>query len=246
MEPWKTEIAYSSETETLIRGYDLESLIKNRTFTEMIYLILKGELPSKSQTTVMNAMLVAAAEHGIAPPSATSARMVASGGAAFNASVAAGILALGDYHGGAIEGCAKLLQESQDKSAEEIVEEFRSQGKRIPGFGHKIYSEDPRTVALILLAKKEKILGKCVKKALEIEKELEKATGKKLCLNIDGIIAALLSDMDFDWRLSNGFFVIARAPGLVAHVYEEKTKEKPFRRLEEGKDYEYVGKKKRD
>ncbi|HLD18748.1 MAG TPA: citryl-CoA lyase [Candidatus Nanoarchaeia archaeon] len=244
MEPWKTEIAYSSETETLIRGYDLESLIKNRTFTEIIYLLLRGDLPSKNQAKVLDAMLVAAAEHGIAPPSITSARLVASGGAAFNSAVAAGILALGEFHGGAIEGCAKMLQENNN-SAEEIVADFKKQGKRIPGFGHKIYTEDPRTISLIGIAKKQKISGKFTEKALEIEKELEISAGRKLCLNIDGIMAALLSDMGFDWRLANGFFVIARAPGLVAHVYEEKTKEKPFRRLEEGKDYEYIGPKKK-
>ncbi|TAL53870.1 MAG: citryl-CoA lyase [Nanoarchaeota archaeon] len=243
MERWKTDISYSSETETLIRGYNLESLLKNRTFTEMIFLLLKGELPSKSQTIVLDSMLVASAEHGIAPPSATSARLVASGGAAFNAAVAAGILALGEFHGGAIEGCARILQE--DKKPKDIVDEFKSLGKRIPGFGHKIYTEDPRTISLIAIAKKQKIFGKFTKKALEIEKELEESAGKKLCLNIDGIVAALLSDMGFDWRLANGFFVIARAPGLVAHVYEEKTREKPFRRLEEGKDYEYTGHKRR-
>ncbi len=244
MEPWKTNISYSSETETLIRGYDLQSLIKNRTFTEVIFLLLKGELPSKSQTAMLNAMLVAAAEHGIAPPSATSARMVASGGSSFNAAVAAGILAMGEFHGGAIEGCAQLLVENQE-SAEDIVAEHKNAGKRLPGFGHKMYTEDPRTIDLISIAKKEKIYGTFTKKAVAIEAALEEAAGKKVCLNIDGILAALLCDMGFDWRMANGFFVIARAPGLVAHVFEEKTCERPFRRLEEGKDYEYTGPKRR-
>ena len=59
-------------------------------------------------------------------------------------------------------------------------------------------------------------------------------------MNVDGSIAAILSDMGFDWRLGKGFFIISRVVGITAHVYEEKTKEKPFRRLS-GEDIEYSG-----
>jgi len=37
--------------------------------------------------------------------------------------------------------------------------------------------------------------------------------------------------MGFDWRLGKGFFIISRVPGLVAHVYEEKERERPMRKL---------------
>src|SRR3989344_7657961 len=237
MDKWKTEIAHSSEEETLVRGYVLEELISKLTFTEMIYLILKGETPTKKETRIMDAMLVAAAEHGIAAPSAVSARMVASGGNTFNSAVAAGILSFGEFHGGAIEGCAKLMQENISKKPSELVAEMKSKKQRIPGFGHKIYTTDPRTVELLKIAKAENISGKYVEFGLELEKELEKSSGKKLCINIDGALAILLSELGFEWKMANGFFVIARTPGLVAHVHEEMTKEKPFRRLENGKEY---------
>ena len=63
------------------------------------------------------------------------------------------------------------------------------------------------------------------------EQELEKALGKKLPLNVDGAIAAVLCDLDFDPVLANAFFMIARVPGLVAHIYEEKTRYKPMRKI---------------
>lgn len=57
---------------------------------------------------------------------------------------------------------------------------------------------------------------------------------------MDGCIAAIISDMGFDWRLGKGFFIIPRTAGIVAHVHEEWVNEKPFRRLEED-EYEYLG-----
>jgi citryl-CoA lyase len=131
------------------------------------------------------------------------------------------------------------------KTPAEYVEKARFKGERIPGYGHKIYDTDPRTVALLEVAEKHDLKGKYVEAALEIEKQLEKAVGKKLCLNIDGITAALISELGFDWQLGKGFFIIGRIAGLVAHVYEEQTREKPVRRIDE-EDVDYDGPKPRD
>ena len=69
---------------------------------------------------------------------------------------------------------------------------------------------------------------------------MEKSLGKKLPLNVDGAIAALLCEMDFDVIFANAFFMIARVPGLVAHIYEEKTRYKPMRKIHPT-DVEYDG-----
>ena len=53
-------------------------------------------------------------------------------------------------------------------------------------------------------------------------------TGKLLPINVDGAIAALLSDMGFDWRLGKSFFIISRTVGLAAHVHEQMTTGKPL------------------
>ncbi len=49
-----------------------------------------------------------------------------------------------------------------------------------------------------------------------------------------------MSDMGFDWKMGKGFFIISRVPGLVAHVYEEITTQKPMRQLG-NTDFEYTG-----
>jgi citrate synthase len=58
------------------------------------------------------------------------------------------------------------------------------------------------------------------------------AIGKPLPINVDGAIGAILADLELDLRVFNGIFMIARTPGLVAHVTEEQTREKPMRRID--------------
>ena len=230
---WKTSISKSEQGETLIRGYELEEMIEKLSFTQAIYLTLKGELPSEQEVKMLNAMLVSCIDHGINPPSVIAARAVASGGNSFNSAVAAGVSTLGNYHGGAIDACAEVLFKKKD--AAEIVSESLANKQRLPGFGHKIYSIDPRTQKLFSLAKELGLYGDYCKLAEEIESELEKQKGKKLCLNIDGAIAALMLEMEFPPSLGKAFFIIPRTVGLCAHVNEELTEEKPVRRLDESK-----------
>lgn len=233
-EKWTTSITTHNENgDPIIRGQNLVDLISKFNFTQAIFLVLKGELPKENEEKVLNALLVAAIDHGVEAPSTTVARITASCGVPSSTAIASGINAMGEFHAGAGEACAKILQENIDKTAAEIVAEYKEKGKRIPGFGHKIYEVDPRTQALIKIAEENNLSGKFVKLALEIEAELEKSSGKKLPLNIDGISAALLSEMGFDYRLGKSFFVISRVVGLAAHVFEEQTTNKSVRRLSE-------------
>jgi citryl-CoA lyase len=242
---WKTAITQHVGHETYIRGYRLLDLVGNLSFAQAIYLILKGELPTEKESKMMEAMLVSVIDHGIAPPSAIAARAVASGGNSLNVGVAAGVLAFGSAHGGALEDAMKFIQEGvkSGKSVEEIVKEYLENKKPIPGYGHRYYKDfDPRTKRLMDIAKELGFYGPHCKFAEEVEEEIGRQKGKRLVLNVDGAIAAVASEMGFDWRLGKGFFIIGRVPGLVAHVYEELTTEKPFsKRLDEETEVEYTG-----
>jgi citryl-CoA lyase len=242
---WRTAITQHVGHETYIRGYRLLDLVGNLSFAQAIYLILKGELPTEKESKMMEAMLVSVIDHGIAPPSAIAARAVASGGNSLNVGVAAGVLAFGSAHGGALEDAMRFLQEGvkSGRSVEEIVKEYLENKKPIPGYGHRYYKDfDPRTERLMDIAKELGFYGPHCKFAEDVEEEISRQKGKKLVLNVDGAIAAIASEMGFDWRLGKGFFIIGRVPGLVAHVYEELTTEKPFsKRLDEETEVEYTG-----
>jgi len=240
---WKTKITKVEPNHLVTRGYRQEDLIGNIPFSHVVYLLWKGKLPSKQHGKMMDAIITACIDHGVTPPSSIAARVVASGGVPLPTAVAAGILAIGDAHGGAIEKGAKFLQEGISRMEEEgktieemakiLVKETRERKERILGFGHRVHTSDPRTKRLYTLAEELGIADKHVKLSKAIEKELEVSTGRKLPINVDGAIAAIISDMGFDWRLGKAFFLIGRVAGLVAHVYEEQTMFKPMRKLVE-------------
>jgi len=231
----------------VVRGYPLSDLIGNISFAEAIYLVLKGDRPSEPEAKMMNAMLTACIDHGIAPPSVVAARTVFSGGNSLNSAVAAGALTLGDFHGGAIEQCMKLFEELVDDDVTDVkqlakdqVASMRAAKRRFPGFGHKLYKRDPRTLRMLELAEEYDFGSKYIGFAVAVQDALEETMGRDMPLNVDGAIAAILCDMGFNWKVGKGFFIIARIPGVVAHIVEEWSREKPFRRLPEG-SYEYDG-----
>ncbi len=245
---WRTAISWHFDKEAYVRGYKLKDLVGNLSFTEAIYLVLKGELPSEKEKNMLDAIFVATVEHSIAPPSVIAARAVASGGNSLHVGVGAGILAFGEAHGGALEGAMRFIQENAGKDPSQVVQQYIENGKRIPGYGHRYYKEyDPRSKRIMEIAKEIGFFGKYCQFAVDVEKEIESIKGKKLVMNVDGAIAAVVSEMGFDWRLGKGFFIIGRIPGLVAHVYEELVMEKPFsKRLDEEKEVEYLGEKPRE
>ncbi len=109
---WTTAITSVQPNELRLRGYRIDELMDRVTFGQAVYLALKGELPSPEVGRLMDAMLVSSIDHGATPPSALATHTVASTGATLNASIAAGVLAINRYHGGAIEGCMRLLLEA--------------------------------------------------------------------------------------------------------------------------------------
>ncbi len=238
-ESWKTAITDTSEGKLVVRGVEITEAMDKLSFGGMVYLLWKGTPATPGEARLMEMIFVSSVDHGATPPSSLATRVVMSGGNPLNAAVAAGILAIGDSHGGAIEACARLFQEwlaTRDEIpdmtglASIIVQEFQEKQERIPGYGHRIYKRDPRTLKLVETAEREKLRGRAVDLALAIQDELERRSGgKPLPLNVDGIIAALMTDMGFDWGLGKGFFLLSRCAGLIAHAHEERTRQKPMR-----------------
>jgi citrate synthase len=252
---WNTKITKVEPNHLVTRGYRQEDLIGNIPFPHVVYLLLKGELPSKEHGKMMDAILTACIDHGVTPPSSMASRVVASGGVPLPTAVAAGVLSIGDAHGGAIEKGAKLLQEgislmkkegnNPKEMAKILVKESREKHKRILGFGHRVHTSDPRTKRLFNLAEELNIAGDHILLSKAIEKELEVQTERKLPINVDGAIAAISSDMGFDWRLGKAFFLLGRVAGLTAQVYEEQTEFKPMRKMF-NVEYGYDGPEERD
>jgi citrate synthase len=246
---WTTAITSVQPNEIRLRGYRLDELMGHVTFGQAVYLALKGEMPSPQVGRLMDAMLVSSIDHGATPPSVLAARTAASTGATLSASIAAGVLSINRYHGGAIEGCMQLLLEavgrldeasSPKELASVMLAELKTQKKRAPGFGHRIHTDDPRTKRLLSLADEEGVSGNGVMMARAFEEALEESLGRRLPLNVDGALAALLVDLGFPPELGNAFFIATRVVGLAAHAHEEMTQQRPMRRIHPA-DHEYDG-----
>jgi hypothetical protein len=239
---WTSAITRIEPNQVAVRGHDIAKLMGTTSFGAAVYLILTGKLPDERIGRLMDAILVSSIDHGCTPPSCLAARTVASTGASLSASVAAGIMAINKHHGGAIEDCARylgqLLAQAQLQPIDEIaaaeVARVKTEGDRIPGFGHRIHTSDPRTARLFELAAEAGLAGgpgTHIGAARAVERAFA-AIGKPLPINVDGAIGAILADLGLEPRVFNGIFMIARTPGLVAHVTEEQTREKPMRRID--------------
>ena len=188
---------------------------------------------------MMDALLSVCLEHSLNSPSVDATRFVASCGVPLQSAVSAGVSAIGDWHGGAIEQASRLLQEgvssaketkrSPRDAAEAILREYSERKQNVPGYGHPTHTKDPRTTKLLEISEETRIRGPHVELAQIIESLTEKFFHKHLILNVDGCIAAIISDMGFDWRLGKGFFIVSRTPGLVAHAYEQMYFDKPYK-----------------
>ncbi|MEK7624031.1 MAG: citryl-CoA lyase [Patescibacteria group bacterium] len=237
---FKTSITNLNNGEEIIRGHKLEELMQKKSFAEAIYLILKGELPDEKETKMFNAILTSAIDHGPGTASALTARVVASAKNSVNTAVAAGILAMGESHGGATGDAGKFFQENINTlDIASLVKDLKEKKIRIPGYGHATLTHDHRSDTLFAIAKETGMYGKHSAFAEAVFEQLKLVSSKPLPLNVDGSMAAILSDMGFPWDVMKGIFIIARVPGLVVHVYEEMKGDAGLRRLPE-EDIEYI------
>lgn len=238
---WKTSITEIKPNEVRLRGYRIDDLMGQVTFAQAIYLALTGILPTPEIAKLLDAMLVSSIDHGPTPPSTLAARTAASTGAPLNAAIAAGVLSINRHHGAAICDCMGVIQEALQRAQEgqkslsqaavELVEEYRHQKRRIAGLGHRVHSDDPRTKRLFALARELGVAGQGVVMLEAIHAALLDSD-VDLPINVDGALAALLIDLDLPRDLANAFFIMARVPGLVAHIHEEQTRERPMRQID--------------
>lgn len=238
MDAWRTAIATSDATSLRVRGYDITALMQ-LSFADTIYLLHQGRLPNQSERKLLDAILIGVADHGSGAPSCATARLVASGNRqSLSAAVAAGILAIGDEHGGAGSACMEMIAEGVeratresiplDEAARRITAEAKAEHRRLPGFGHRVHTHDPRTDVLFGMARESGIAGQ----GIEFMEALNVAIREQirpLPINIDGALAAVLFDMGFPPPFGKLVFIIGRVAGLSAEVAEEYAREKAMR-----------------
>ena len=232
---WTTEIIDIEPGRIAVRGYPIEQLIGELRFPEMVWLMLRGEIPAPAQARLLEHALVAAVDHGPHAPSIAISRMAVTCGLPINGAMASAINALDDVHGGAGQQCMQLLLAiaSDGRDVEEAVkvEEAldrhteQNNGKLIPGFGHRWHDVDPRAVRLLELVRGAQadgiVDGRYARIATHIEVALQRRKGVPIPMNIDGVTAAIYCELGFPAPLGRGLFILSRSVGILAHAWEQ-------------------------
>lgn len=243
---WRTALSDTGDDYIRYRGYDVEEVVRSLDFAATAFLLVRGEPPTEVEAEVFNALLASVVDHGISPSQAVT-RYTAASGSPIQAAVAAGVLTIGDYHGGAGEVTASLfvdyLEASEDEPLDEVAETLVADrldaGERVPGYGHTEHPPgDPRTPVLLEVAREAGVAGRYTDLALAVEAELSEAVGRELPMNVNGVVAALLLDLGFDPSFARPMVIMARVPGLLAHAIEETERERRWRPVAGGTTYD--------
>ena len=165
--------------------------------------------------------------------STATVRMVASSRANLFASAAAGVCALwGPLHGGANQAVLEMLEEihksGDDGSKFIAAAKDKNSGKRLMGFGHRVYKHyDPR--AKIIKKACDDVLAKLHinDPLLDIAKHLEEAAlrdsyfvERKLYPNVDFYSGIIMRAIGIPVEMFTVMFAIGRMPGWIANYKE--------------------------
>jgi citrate synthase len=233
---WDTAIIDIHPGKIAIRGYPIEELIGRVRFPDMIWLMLRGELPTRGQSDLLEAALVPGVDHGPHAPSIAISCMAVSCGLPVNGAMASAINVLDDVHGGAGQQCMELYREIAAEAGEDgdvvqaataVIQRHRDTGEKIvPGFGHRFHPVDPRTAPLFALVAKAvaagTVSGRWAAIGHAVENALKAITGRHLPMNIDGITAVIFCELGFEPELGRGLFILSRSVGILAHAWEQK------------------------
>lgn len=224
-----TALCRSTPDDVIVRGRSLpREIIGKMTFTELIYLHVVGAPPTAGQVAVLDAALVTLMEHGLTPTAINTRLTYTSAPEAMQGAVAAGLLGVGSLFVGTTEGCAALLREiaaDPDPAARAaaIAAAAKAEGRRLPGFGHPVHRPvDPRTVALIEVARAHGVAGPAVAALTALSAAVDRLAGRAIPVNATGAVAAVLLDAGVPAEILRGMALISRAAGLVGHIREEQ------------------------
>ncbi len=233
---WRTAIIDMAPGRIAFRGHPIQDLIGNVSFAQMIWLMVRGDMPTSEQAALFECALVAGVDHGPQAPSIAAARMAATCGLGLNNVMATGVNMLGDVHGGAGEQCAELYLDvakriddgaEQDAAVRDGIAVWREEnGKIVSGFGHRFHKPvDPRAPRLMELvreaAKSGTVDGRFADIGEAVQAEIGRKRGTEIAMNIDGATAVIFCELGFPPPLSRGLFCLSRSVGVLSHGWEQ-------------------------
>ena len=210
----------------------LDAVSEETSFTELMYRVITGGMVfDREKGKLLEAMSVASVDHGVTPPSSQVAIIAASTRVSYAVSVASGIGAITDVHGGAGTKAALFFSQCVSRSRKEgldleeatrleVTDRVRA-GRRIEGLGHRIHTQDPRRDILWKLSEVAGVAAENVAVSKIVSNVFKQVRGIDLPVNVDGVIGAIVADMGLDPIVAKALFIWGRVAGFSAHYFEE-------------------------
>lgn len=241
---WTTAVGRVGDGLIEVRGYEITDIIRNLTFSQAVYLTVRGEIPGKAATEVMDAALNSILEHGFYTPTTLAARMVTSASPrTIMPGLAAGLLTVGEVtvspqH--SAELIARVLEnkaggKSMREAAVAEAERMTETGVRMPGVGHPLHPEgDPRALELLRIAKDRGYRTEITEAHDAVRGVFTERIGRALPTNIDGALGCVLMELGFTPIEMPGIAGMSFLPGMIAHSVEESRAWPPRIRIADG------------
>lgn len=226
-------------------GYSIADLAEKCSYVEVLYLLFRGELPSRLETELLEKLMVFLINPGPRHPATRAAMNAGIGKTDPEHVLPIGLTILGGTHlgGGEVEPAMRFLRKHARRPAEQAVEELLQKSTRpdegdwhiAPGFGSRFGSIDimPCKMAESLADQNEDL--KLLNWGCEFSRLLAPYNMGWLST---GVAAAVFADLGFQPRLGAGVFQLLNAPGLLAHGMEQANK--PITAMPFVKDEDYV------
>ncbi|MEX0158711.1 MULTISPECIES: citryl-CoA lyase [unclassified Microbacterium] len=237
---WQTNVSVLSEGGVGIRGFSLTELIGGAGFTESVFLLIRGILPTPGQARALDAILNAVLDYGLEKPGTVAARYAVSANPSMAVGLASACLAVGE-NTLATEFTGRFIRDTHAEFfasglgiadfARLKVDQIRREGKRIPGFGHPTFRfVDPRAAKIRTIAVAEGLWGERAEVYEAVHRAFVEIPGKEhFCINDVGAVAAVIDALGFTPEEGTGLAVLSTMPGLIAHISEELQARVPIR-----------------
>jgi len=235
---YPTALGTSDADSIRLLGHDLPGELMGQVgFGELAYWLVARRRPTPGQVRVLEAVLVALADHGFTPTAISARLTYLSAPDSLQGALAAGLLGGGSRFLGVTEDAGRFLADALaehdgplpdddagwDELAFALVQQARAARRYVPGLGHPVHKErDPRTPVLLRICEEEGLRGRHLRLYEAIGRVHPQVLGRTLPLNGAGVCGAALADLDLPVEMLRGFALLARTAGLLGQLAEER------------------------
>ncbi|MGI9292955.1 MAG: hypothetical protein ACR2PS_03150 [Pseudomonadales bacterium] len=211
--------------EVFCHGYNLQELTAKKSFIEVLYLLFKGDLPSKAQASLLEWAFIAFINPGTRHPATRAAMQAAVGKTHFSHVLPIALTVMGGNFAaaGEVEPAMRFVLKNRNTAPNDLIGEYEGRSEVLlapgvfPGFGSVYNGVDELTVATLAEFAEHESAGDCLAWARALSETLQP---HGMGVLPTGLAAAIFCDLGFTPMAGVGLYQLMSAPGLLAHGLE--------------------------